>query len=458
MSNSGQIGLFALTCPKPLPRLPSQPLALPRYKNVNSRTCPLGKPAVKLVLTFLLLGPLASAQRPPAPAPPPPSPPPTGSPSAPPTRVPASNPLDPTTLQPTGDVVTFLLGRVATSDGTALPSNVIVERVCNSRVRQQVYASPNGSFTMDLGSRFGNVLDASAEGATRQDRANKSSQNGIPRTELANCELRAAASGFRSDILTLFARDSFSGTMDVGPIVVQRLTKIQGMTISATPYNAPKDARKNYEKGVEALKSRDDVHARQYFEKAVQIYPKFANAWFQLGRLLQKSNETAAARAAYTQATNSDTKFLPPYLSLSYFAYDAKDWPELLNLTGHILALDPLNYARVKGYILDLDSFDYAEAYFYNSVANFNLNNIEEAEKSGLKAAYLDVRPRFPQLHLLLADIFIRKRDGARAATELQTFLDLVPHASNAEELREQIANLQKPGAAAPPAAPVSNN
>jgi len=352
----------------------------------------------------------------------------------------------------------FLQGRVATTDGTALPSNVIVERVCNARVRQQVYASPNGSFSMDLGSRFGTVLDASADGSTRQDRSSRTTQNGIPRSELANCELRASATGFHSDVLTLFARDSFSGSINVGDIVVQRLTKVDGMTISAATYKAPKDARKAYEKGLEASKNRDDAAARQQFEKAVRIYPKFTHAWFQLGKILQKQNEKTAARAAYTQATNLDAKFLPPYLSLSYFACDAHDWPELLSLTDHILALDPLNYARVKGYILDLDSFDYAEAYFYNAIANFNLNNLEAAEKSGLKAAHLDVRPRFPRLHLLLAEIFTRKHDNVRAATELQTFLDLVPHASNADELREQITQLQQPNPEASAKQPSDHN
>jgi tetratricopeptide (TPR) repeat protein len=423
---------------------------------MNSRDCSFGKLVAELTLVFAFLAPAALAQRPPAPAPqPPPANPPPGSPSTP-TR-PNPSPLDPLNVQPSGDLIMFLTGRVKTTDGTALPSNTVVERICNARTRQQVYASPNGSFSMQLGSTTGTVVDASAEGGSMPwDRSSgRLNQQGIPRTELANCELRASVSGFRSDVLNLFARDSFGGNMDVGDLAVQRLEKINGMTISAAAYNAPKDARKAYEKGVEAVRAGNSAIARQQFEKAVQIYPKFTNAWFQLGKVLEKQNEKTAAHAAYTRATNIDSKYLPPYLSLSYFAYDAQDWPELLNLTGHILALDPLNYARVKGYILDLDSFDYAEAYYYNAMANFHLGKLEAAEKSGLKAAYLDVRPRFPQLHLLLANIFINEHDNARAATELQTYLDLVPHDSNAEELREQMTKLQQPAAAPSVSEPV---
>ena len=350
-----------------------------------------------------------------------------------------------------GDLVMFLRGSVATNDGTKLPHDTVVERVCNSNIRQQVYASANGSFSMELGSRTSPVVDASADGGTRYDRfdrsGNQTSGMGIPRTELANCELRFSLSGFRSDTVTLIARDSFAGTMDVGSIVVERIAKIEDMTISATPYKAPKDARKAYEKGLAAKKANKLALARECFEKAVKIYPKFANAWFLLGNVLQQENQNVAARDAYARASAADVKFLPPYLALSSFAFRERDWNELLKLTSHILELDTLNYSRVKGYIVDLDSFDYAEAYFFNSVANFNLDRIEEAEKSAHKAASLDVRPRFPQIHLLLAEIYTSKKDAPHAITELQIYLDQVPNATNARQVRERLLSLQASGA-----------
>jgi regulator of sirC expression with transglutaminase-like and TPR domain len=54
------------------------------------------------------------------------------------------------------------------------------------------------------------------------------------------------------------------------------------------------------------------------------------------------------------------------------------------------------------------------------------------------------VPTRFPQLHLLLAEIFARKNDYAIAISELQTYLELVPHAKDADLLRERLANLEK--------------
>lgn len=344
----------------------------------------------------------------------------------------------------------FLRGRIAVHGGAAVPNDMLVERVCNNRVRQEVYASPYGDFSMQLGSRTDSFPEASADPASPYDVASKDPDQGISRHELMNCELRVSASGFQSSVISLLDLDTFGSSVDVGVIAVERRTKIEGTTLSATPYKAPKDARRAYEKGLHAEWNGRLADARKYFETATEIYPGFANAWFQLGTVLQKENQKDAARKAYTQATILDTKFLPPYLFLASMAYEAENWTVVLKLTGHILDLDPLNHADVSGYILDLDPLNYAEAYFYNSVANYKLNKIEDAEKSALMAERLDLRTHFPQLHLLLAEIFARKKNYAPAIAEIQTYLALAPHAKDADREREQLAKLEKLNAPVP--------
>ena len=390
-----------------------------------------------LVIAMAVLAPVTLAQRPPTPAPQPPPSAPSGPPSRPSTPLPASS--DP--IQPREDLVMFLRGRVATDDGTPVPNNVMVERVCNNRVRQQVYASLRGDFNMQLGSRTDSFVDASADLAPQYGTAAKDSAMGISRRELTNCELRASASGFHSRVISLVDLD-FGSNIDVGVIVVQRGTKIEGTTVSAIPYKAPKDARKAYEKGLQAEKNGKLADAHKYFETAVKLYPNSANTWFQLGAVLQKENDKDAARKAYTQATTIDGKFLPPYLSLAAMSFETGNWAEVLDLTRHILDLDPLNH--VSGYILDLDPVNYADAYFYNAMANYKLNKIEDAEKSGLKAEQVDLRTHFPQLHLLLAELFSRKGNYAMAIAQVQTYLELVPHAEDADRVREQLAKLEK--------------
>jgi tetratricopeptide (TPR) repeat protein len=330
---------------------------------------------------------------------------------------------------------------VATTDGTSLPTEVLVERVCGAKVRQQVHASSRGDFSMQLGSKFDSMLDASGSGPSQDSSSSKNSEMGIPKRELANCELRASVAGFSSSVINLVDLDGFS-SINVGAIVVHRREKIEGLTLSASAYKAPKDAVRAYEKGVEAARKGKLADAQKYFGKAVEIYPAYTNAWFQLGTVLQKEQQKDGARSAFTQATSTDSRFLPPYLSLAVMAYEAENWTEVRDFTNHVLDLDPLHH--VPGYVLDLDSSDYAEAYFYNALANYRLNRFDDAEKSGLKAEHMDLLTRFPQVHLLLAEIFARKNSYDMAVVEVRTYLELAPHAQNADQARERLAKLEK--------------
>jgi hypothetical protein len=393
---------------------------------------------VVLAFAIAFLPSISMAQKPPSP--PPPSSPPTSNPG----RT-ANSPFpNSTPTQPSTELVMFLQGRVATSDSTPVPHDVIVERICNNEVRQQLYAAPTGDFTMQLGSQSRGFLDASAEPDPLSRNTNRDTTMGIPRSELRNCELRASTSGFRSGVVTLVDLDTFGERVDVGVIVVQRTSKIKGTSLSALPFQAPKNAQRAYEKGLQAERKANLPGAQKYFESAVGIYPKYTIAWFQLGNVLQKEKQHDAARNAFIQATTIDNRYLPPYLSLASLAFEEGNWPQLLALSNHILNLDPLNHANVTGFIADLDPFNCADAYFYNAAANFQLNKIEDAQKSALKAEQIALPARFPQVHLLLGEIFARKNDYATAISELRTYLELVPNASNVEQVRVHLAKLQQ--------------
>src|SRR4029077_11972870 len=90
-----------------------------------------------------LLMPVAWAQKPPAPAP---APPPTTTPGRPTT----ANPAGSRPGQPRADLVIFPRGGAESHDGASIPHDMLLAGLCNNRVRQQVYASPHGDFSMQL--------------------------------------------------------------------------------------------------------------------------------------------------------------------------------------------------------------------------------------------------------------------------------------------------------------------
>jgi len=104
------------------------------------------------------------------------------------------------------------------------------------------------------------------------------------------CEIRASLAGFRSDSVNLAGRRMLDNP-EVGTIVLHRLANVEGTTISATTLQAPKDARKAYEKALDASRKGKIEDAQKNLEKAVNIYPQFAAAWSELGAIHEKNNE-----------------------------------------------------------------------------------------------------------------------------------------------------------------------
>ncbi len=162
--------------------------------------------------------------------------------------------------------------------------------------------------------------------------------------------------------------------MNVGTIVLQRMEKAQGATVSATNLNAPKDAKKAYDKGHHAIENNKLPEAQQELEKAVQLYPQYAAAWQDLGWVYAQQNQLDKARNAFTQAQAADGMFVPAYVGLSSVAVRESKWAEAADFS-----------ARAT----QLDGVDFPAAFFYNSLANYRLGNLEQAEKSARKAETL---------------------------------------------------------------------
>ena len=80
-------------------------------------------------------------------------------------------------------------------------------------------------------------------------------QRGVSERDLMGCELRATLAGFRSDIVSLNGRRAMDNP-DVGVIILHRMANVEGFTYSGTSAFAPKDAKKAYDKGREAVKKR----------------------------------------------------------------------------------------------------------------------------------------------------------------------------------------------------------
>ena len=93
---------------------------------------------------------------------------------------------------------------------------------------------------------------------------------------------------------------------------------------------------------------------------------------------------------------------------------------------------------------MKLDPFDYPQAFYYNSVANYNLQHFEVAEKSAVAAERLDTRHAIPKVSHILGLLLAIKKDYAGAAEHFKAYLKYAPTAKDAAKVRAQLAEVEK--------------
>jgi tetratricopeptide (TPR) repeat protein len=204
---------------------------------------------------------------------------------------------------------------------------------------------------------------------------------------------------------------------------------VEGSAVSVTSLQAPKEARQAYNKALQDLRKNKLPEAAKELHKAVDIYPNYAAAWYELGRIEAQNQDNQQARKSFAHAVAADAKFISPYAQLAELEAKAEDWAELAGTTGKLLKLDAV---------------DYPMAYFYNATANLNLGRIEEAEKSARAGEKLDAAHRFPKLEQVLAMILAREKDYTGAAAHLRSYLLLAPDAEDAARMKKQLAELER--------------
>ena len=338
----------------------------------------------------------------------------------------------------------YISGRVMLEDGAPPTEPAVIETVCNGLTHGQGYTDSKGYFALELGSRTTIVEDASednnfkrmgstgASGMGGSSALTSSPLGGGSRTneqKYMGCDVQAKLAGFRSQTISLAGHRAMDDP-NIGTILLHRSAPAEeGQTVSMVSLAAPKDAKKAYDKGMEALKKKKWGDAQTDFEKAVEAYPHYAAAWYELGLLREDQGQLDMARKYFDTALQHDPKFVKPYLQITLLTFQAQRWPQLVEVTERLI---------------QLDAFDYPQAYFFNAVAHFSMQNMEAAEKSAREAERLDTRHAIPKNSHLLGVILAWKREYSAAAERYRTYLKFAPDAEDIPKVRAQLEDAEK--------------
>jgi tetratricopeptide (TPR) repeat protein len=332
----------------------------------------------------------------------------------------------------------FLSGTVVMEGGAGPAAGVAIQRVCTGAPRTVAFTNIKGRFNFQWGSTGSIVPEASESGlGNGLHAADDMGANGIRTGAMGGgltgqstqgCELIANAPGFRAARLDL-SNHRGSDNSDLGMIVLHRIAGVQGTSVSVTALTAPKNARKDWEKGVEFLRKSKAAEAEKELEKAVGIYPKYANAWFDLGRARVREQADAAARDAFLKAIDADDKLIGPWLELGKMAVSRQNWPDAARYLDRALQLDPLDYPRL---------------WYEDALADYHVRNFDRAERNTREALKVPAANQDPHASQLLGLILMNKQDYAGAAQALRNYVQLAPNANDLTQVKAQIDQLDR--------------
>jgi Tfp pilus assembly protein PilF len=197
-------------------------------------------------------------------------------------------------------------------------------------------------------------------------------------------------------------------------------------TISASELNVPSKAKSEMEKGMEAFSKGDLKKADERLEKAIEIYPKFARAWNNLGVVRMKENNKEGAREAFQKSIEADDKLTSGYMNLARLSMMDNNMPEAMSYITKGLTADPNN---VEGLTL---------------LAREQLL-MKQYDKALITAHKVHGLPHdhLADIHLIAGEALLHQNHSTEAIQEYELYLKEYPDSPNAAKVRTAMAQIQ---------------
>ena len=325
-----------------------------------------------------------------------------------------------------------------TDDGSPQPININIQTVCSSQTRTVTRATLNGDFQFQWAVGTTAIFEDASESGRMPGSSSVSSSSGTNSTAggsgggapsrmldpMVNCDLRADVSGYTSSRIGLYDREG-QEIFDVGTITLHRISADEGRVVSILSLKAPKDAKKNFDKGTVLAAAKKPADAAASFEKAVASYPDYADAWLGLGQALVQMGSKEEAQGDFKKAMALDDKLVGPWQELGFLALDSGQWEESAHYLDHAVKLDPLGSAK---------------AWYCDAVANYNVGRYDLAERSVRGVLKLE---RNPRAQYLLGLVLIARKDYKGGADALREYVGLWPNGEDSESAKKQISRVE---------------
>jgi Flp pilus assembly protein TadD len=215
--------------------------------------------------------------------------------------------------------------------------------------------------------------------------------------------------------------DLVSETSDSKP------TPASSEVISAHQLTVPVKARDEYKQGKTLAAQHNYAGAVEQFQKAIQGFPSYYEAYAEMGLAQYRLGQAAAARESLQKSVDLSEGKYPDALF---------DYAEVLNALHEFAQAEPL--AR-QGMALEESS---SRGPFELARALLGLKRFAEAEQSAKQAQKLNTQD--PQIYVVLVSIHAGMRHYAALVQDVDAYLKLDPNSPMSDRLRATRAQAAK--------------
>ncbi len=200
--------------------------------------------------------------------------------------------------------------------------------------------------------------------------------------------------------------------------------------VAATRLNVPNAARKDFEKGSEAMHQQRWQQSRALLEAAIRKYPQYDVAYNLLGVVQVQLNEVEAARLSFSKAVAANPDFAEAYRNLARISFAERKYEEADRLLTKSLSTDSLNaWALATAANAELLTHEYVEAIAHarklHTVPHAGLAGVHMVAALALEATQQPVEA-LEEYHLYLQED-PDGRDAARAHKAIERLNDSLP-------------------------------
>ena len=185
-------------------------------------------------------------------------------------------------------------------------------------------------------------------------------------------------------------------------------------SLNARIAQIPPQARKEFDAGKQQMQAHDDAASAQHFQKAIALYPQYAEAYQLLGVVHMEDGKLQEAEPELQKAAE-----IEPHMSTAQFA---------LGVCRNEMGKYPdAEAALLRGLELDPES---PEGHYELGKTYWALGRWQDAAPHARKA--VNLKPDMAEAHVLEGDIAPRKHDAQGALKEYKEALRLDPKGSMA--------------------------